>query len=197
MKQNFNSFRNILLLSSVVFTTELFSVSGYSEVLHDKKYTTNTKTSKVFQKQISGLNDEAQDSFILGKSFFTIPWVEAPSATTARDGLGPLFNANTCINCHPKNAIGSVYNKNNNISRNYVTRLSIPSNGSFKHKEMLKYAGFVEEPIYGQQISINGVEGVPYEAKSIITYKNINITYPDGEKIILKKPLQGVESLVT
>jgi CxxC motif-containing protein (DUF1111 family) len=193
MKQNFNSFKRLLMMSSVVFTTGLFAVSDTTQKVYDKKYTTLTKTNKVFMKQVHGLNDEEQDQFMLGKSFFTIPWVEAPSATTARDGLGPLFNSNTCVNCHPKNAIGSVYNKNNNISRNYVTRLSIPSNGSFEHKKMLQYSGFIEEPIYGEQISINGVQGVPFEAKPVITYKNITVTYPDGEKVILKQPLNGVE----
>jgi CxxC motif-containing protein (DUF1111 family) len=37
------------------------------------------------------------------------------------------------------------------------------------------------------------VLGVPYEAKSIIKYENITVTYPEGESVILKKPLQGVE----
>ena len=193
MKQNFKSFKSLLLISSVVFTTGLFAVSEHTQKSYDNKYTTSTNTKKVFMKQVGGLNYEEQDKFMLGRSFFTIPWVEAPSATTARDGLGPLFNSNTCVNCHPNNAIGSVYTKNNNISRNYVTRLSIPSNGSFEHKKMLKYSGFIEEPIYGEQISINGVPGVPYEAKSHIKYENITITYPDGKSVILKKPLQGVE----
>ena len=194
MKQNFNSFKSLLLMSSVVFTTGLLAFSETMQNKLDKKYTTTSQTKKVFMKQVGGLNDEEQDSFMLGRSFFTIPWVEAPSATTARDGLGPLFNSNTCINCHPNNAIGSVYNKNNNISRNYVTRLSIPSNGSFEHKKMLQYSGFVKEPTYGEQISINGVQGVPYEAKPVIKYKDITVTYPDGKKVILKQPLQGIDN---
>ena len=194
MKQNFNSFKSLILMSSVVFTTGLFSVEQSIQQQFDKKYTTTINSNKVFMKQVRGLNDEEKDKFILGKSFFTIPWVEAPSATTARDGLGPLFNSNTCINCHPKNGIGSVYNKNNNISRHYVSRLSIPSNGSFEHKKMLRFSGFVEEPKYGEQISINGVHGVPYEAKAVIKYKNKTVTYPDGEQVILKQPLRGVEN---
>ena len=193
MKQSFNSFKSLVLISSVVFTTGLLAIQENIQKTYDNKYTTSSNTKKVFMKQVSGLNDEEQDRFMLGKSFFTIPWVEAPSATTARDGLGPLFNSNTCVNCHPNNAIGSVYTKNNNISRNYVTRLSIPSNGSFEHKKMSKYSGFIEEPIYGEQISINGVPGVPYEAKSVIKYENITVTYPDGKSVILKKPLQGVD----
>ena len=162
--------------------------------MFDKKYTTNKISKKLFMKQISGLNNEEQDMFLLGRSFFTVPWVEAPSATTARDGLGPLFNSNTCVNCHPNNGIGSIYNKNGNISRDYVTRLSIPSNGSDKHNEMLKYSGFIQEPTYGGQISINGVYGVKYEAKPLIKYEDILFTYPDGHKVVLKKPLQGVDN---
>ena len=199
MKQNCNSFRSLIFLSSVVFTTGLFSVSTQVQTqnLYDTKYTTNTNTNKVFMQQINGLNDIEQDSFMLGRSFFTIPWVEAPSATTARDGLGPLFSANTCINCHPRNGVGTLYNKNNSISRNLIVRLSIPSNGSEEHMHKEKYSGFVQEPTYGSQISINGVRGVPYEAKPKIKYENITITYPDKEQVILKKPLQGVENQLT
>ncbi|MCF4992982.1 thiol oxidoreductase, partial [Pseudomonas gessardii] len=32
--------------------------------------------------------------FSVGNSFFRNPWVIAPATTTARDGLGPLFNTN-------------------------------------------------------------------------------------------------------
>ena len=143
-------------------------------------------------QQVSGLKDEEQDSFILGKSFFTIPWVEAPSATTARDGLGPLFSANTCISCHPKNSRSSVYNKNHNISRGYVSRLCIPSDGSKEHQNMLNHYGFIPEPTYGSQISINGVYGVSFEAKPIIEYKKVLVEYPDGRKTTLQQPLDGV-----
>ncbi|MFT5605669.1 MAG: CxxC motif-containing protein (DUF1111 family) [Paracoccaceae bacterium] len=35
-----------------------------------------------------------------GASFFHKPWVTAPSTTSDRDGLGPLFNAHSCVSCH-------------------------------------------------------------------------------------------------
>lgn len=166
--------------------------AGMQETL-DKKYTTNRHDTKVFMQSFSALNDTQQDTFMLGKSFFTVPWVEAPAATTARDGLGPLFSANTCISCHPKNGRGSLLNTNNSISRAYVTRLSIPSNGSLIHQEMLRYSGFVQEPNYGAQISINGIEAVAFEAKPRITYKNLRVTYPDKTTVMLKKPLSGAK----
>jgi hypothetical protein len=39
-------------------------------------------------------------AFYSGNSFFNQAWVEAPASTTARDGLGPLFNARSCSGCH-------------------------------------------------------------------------------------------------
>ncbi len=70
--------------------------------------------------------------------FFRIPWVEAPSATTARDGLGPLFNANTCTSCHPNNAYTNVFTSNGEVNRAMVVRLSVPSNSSKEHQHYLK-----------------------------------------------------------
>ena len=137
---------------------------------------------------ISSLNNDEIDTFVLGKSFFRTPWVEAPSATTARDGLGPLFSANTCISCHPKNGKGSVYNNKGQISRSLVTRLSISQNRDTK-------IGFTPEPIYGAQLSINAIHGVPYEGKPSRSYIDKAIVLNGGKKVILHQPIYGVTDL--
>lgn len=46
------------------------------------------------------LDADARLAFYSGFSFFRSPWVAAPSSTTARDGLGPLFNSHSCDGCH-------------------------------------------------------------------------------------------------
>ncbi len=192
MKQKSNQNRFLQLSSVVMLTAGLFGVLEASSLQksYDKIYTTKTQNRTLFTKKISGLNDEELDSFILGKSFFRIPWVEAPSATTARDGLGPLFGANTCITCHPNNGIAPKYNKKGSPARGYVARLSIPSNSSKNHQEQLRYSGFVAEPMYGTQISLNGSKNVPFEARTIIKYEEKLVLYPDGKKITLSKPLK-------
>lgn len=174
--------KSIKILSLVAFfATGLFAVNNSA-------YFTKAGYKKSFSKPYSNLNDEQLDIFMLGRSFFTIPWVESPSATTARDGLGPLFDANTCVSCHPNNALGSVYNKKGNISRSMVIRLSILSNNSKEHNDIVKKAGFVPEPIYGAQVSLNGTKDVPFEAKLKIEYENKYVTYPDGQTVVLSKP---------
>lgn len=142
------------------------------------------------QSPLSPLGDSELDTFVLGRSFFRTPWVEAPSATTARDGLGPLFSANTCISCHPKNGKGRVYSDSGNISRSLVTRLSIDNNKSRDEK-----IGFAPEPTYGSQLSINGVYGVPYEGKPTREYSYKVVRAGKDRNATLRKPIYGVKDL--
>jgi len=185
-KQNFslNTLQKIILTKSLVaiFATGLFAVNSGG------KYFSSNKNKSLLLKPSHKLSDEEYDQFILGRSFFVIPWVEAPSATTARDGLGPLFNSNTCVSCHPRNGRGTLYNKNGNFARSLVARLSIPSNGSKEHELLKTKMGFVPEPTYGAQVSINGVHGVPFEAKPDITYEELEVKFPDGEIDTILKP---------
>ncbi len=116
------------------------------------------------------LSEIEEDKFILGKSFFEKPWVATPSSTTARDGLGPLFNGNTCISCHPKNGRGGV------DSRSLVVRLNNDKN-------------------YGNQISINAISGVDFEASLSLIFQHKIITYPDGRKVKLRKPIVKLDNL--
>lgn len=183
-KFNLSLLQKALLAKSLVaiFATGLFAVNT------EGKYFSSEKNSSLLQKPVSGLSDEQYDQFILGRSFFVIPWVEAPSATTARDGLGPLFNSNTCVSCHPKNGRGNLYNNKMKPSRSLVARLSIPSNGSKEHKEYLEKQGFVPEPTYGSQISVNGIHGVPFEARVDVKFEELKVTFPDGEVDTILKP---------
>ena len=139
------------------------------------------------QEPISWLSDDEFDRFVLGKSFFRIPWVEAPSATTARDGLGPLFSANTCISCHPQNGKGSVYNKKGQIARSLVTRLSI----AHKYDSNPKL-GFTPEPKYGAQLSINAIHGVAPEGKPSRRYIEKIVILSENRKVVLDNYIVGV-----
>jgi CxxC motif-containing protein (DUF1111 family) len=184
---NFISIFNKSLVA--IFAIGLLFVNLYGQNF------SNNKDKSLLLKPAKKLNDEDYDKLILGRSFFTIPWVEAPSATTARDGLGPLFNANTCVSCHPRNGRGTLYNKNNSLSRALVVRASISSNKSIEHESFKAKIGFVPEPTYGAQISINGTREVAFEAKPKITYEELEVKFFDGEIVKLLKPKYSLENL--
>ncbi len=160
----------------------------------DEKYISNNKDSKLLLKQRDGLNDEEKDTFILGRSFFNIPWVKAPSITSARDGLGPLFNANSCISCHPNNSKGTLFNKDFTVSRALVARLS--TNKKLEnHDEVFFKKGFIPHEVYGEQLAINAVFGVPFEGNIKVEFEEKIVVLNDGEKITLQKPKYFLENL--
>ena len=190
-KHNFNSYLKTILKKNLIAILAIgfFSINVYS------KNISSNKDQSLLLKPIDGLNNEEYDSFILGRSFFTIPWVEAPSATTARDGLGPLFNSNTCMSCHPSNGRGNLYNSKNQFSRNLIPKLSIRNNNSKKHKNILKTNALITEPTYGGQISINANHGIKFEAKTNIRFEEIKVKFPDGEIDTILKPIYALKDL--
>ena len=134
------------------------------------------------------LSGAAYDEWMLGKSFFSIPWVEAPSATTARDGLGPHFNANTCNSCHVDNGSAPTLNASREPLRALVFKLTQPA----RHGERWQVDNVetplhdsVADPVYGVQIAINGNGKVRPEARTRLRVEPVPFTYPDGRKRVL------------
>lgn len=115
---------------------------------------THDRGPKALTHLQSGLSAEQEELFFLGRSFTNVPWVEAPAATTARDGLGPLFNANTCVACHTQNGAGGGYGPQGEPPRSSVVQL---------HNFDKLQQAWKGDPIYGPQMSINGNRDVPFE----------------------------------
>ena len=62
-------------------------------------------SSSLWVKPNAGLNSKEKLDFWTGFGLFRDPWVKSPASTKGRDGLGPLFNARACMDCH-KNGSG-------------------------------------------------------------------------------------------
>jgi len=155
---------------------------------------TTDRSARALSHAQAGLDDDSLDQFSLGRSFFTIPWVEAPSATTARDGLGPLFNANSCASCHKNNGGGAASTQGGkSLSRSIVIKLGQKVDALSNQINL--NAGFKPDPVYGGQLAINGTSDVPFEGQVTVTIDNRVFTYPDGRQVTLMKPLFSVSQL--
>jgi len=150
--------------------------------------------SKRAFSHIQKLSDDEDDRAFLGKSFFSKPWVEAPAATTARDGLGPLFSANSCKHCHPNNGAGVAQEKDGGVHRSLVMRLSLVSKKKINNDLVMKN-GFIPEPTYGVQLSFNGTGDVKYEGSVSLSYVRVDGKYADGESYTLYEPHYEVKEL--
>ncbi|MHC8307084.1 di-heme oxidoreductase family protein [Pseudomonas sp. PB3P13] len=131
--------------------------------------------------------------FSVGNSFFRNPWVIAPSTTTARDGLGPLFNTNACQNCHIKDGRGHPPTPDAINAVSMLVRLSIPDSPAYA--KVIEQLGVVPEPVYGGQFQDMSVPGVIPEGKVRVDYTSVPVRFKDGSQVELQKPTLQITQL--
>jgi CxxC motif-containing protein (DUF1111 family) len=131
--------------------------------------------------------------FSVGNSFFRNPWVIAPSTTTARDGLGPLFNTNACQNCHIKDGRGHPPTPDAANAVSMLVRLSIPDAPAYA--KVIEQLGVVPEPVYGGQFQDMAVPGVVPEGKVRVDYTPVAVRFKDGAEVELRKPTLNITQL--
>ncbi|QBZ91456.1 c-type cytochrome [Pseudomonas viciae] len=131
--------------------------------------------------------------FSVGNSFFRSPWVIAPSTTTARDGLGPLFNTNACQNCHVKDGRGHPPAPDATSAVSMLVRLSIPDAPAYT--KVIEQLGVVPEPVYGGQLQDMSVPGVAPEGKVRVDYTPVPVRFKDGTVVELRKPSLQITQL--
>ncbi len=148
------------------------------------------------------LPEAARPAFYAGKALAGQPWVKAPTTTTARDGLGPLYNARSCLACHQNGGRGKMPVTSEEVLFSGFLRLSVPGEDAVY--------GVVPEPVYGDQLQTQSVSlrhqlglsaesndagEVQPEAAVFIDWALREFRYPDGELVTLRYPLPRVEQL--
>lgn len=128
--------------------------------------------------------DEAGD-FAVGNNLFGDNWVMAPSSTSARDGLGPVYNALSCGSCHFNDGRGRPPESGEMVSM--LVRLSVP--GSDAH------GGPLGEPVYGGQFQPRSITGVPAEGGTDLTWEEVPGAYADGTTYSLRHPVLAFHDL--
>jgi CxxC motif-containing protein (DUF1111 family) len=144
-------------------------------------------TQEAFGFFASNLTQNEQSDFGIGNSFFRQSWVSSPASTTARDGLGPFFNANNCSSCHFKDGRGRPPAFDGQLGRGLLLRLSLagshPNGSAFS------------DPIYGNQLQDNAILGQVIKGKYTIAYQTITETLADGTIVELQKPIYQINTL--
>ena len=139
-----------------------------------------------FSQPSANLSPIRRLDFSVGNSFFHNPWVIAPATTTARDGLGPLFNTNACQNCHVRDGRGHPPAPDAVSAVSMLVRLSIPNDPAYA--KVIEQQGVVPEPVYGAQLQDMAVPGVAPEGKVRVDYEPQIVRFKDGTEVELRKP---------
>ncbi|VVO73675.1 hypothetical protein PS876_01428 [Pseudomonas fluorescens] len=155
--------------------------------------TVRKSDQNAFSLPSANLPPSRRVDFSVGNSFFRSPWVTAPSTTTARDGLGPLFNTNACQNCHIKDGRGHLPPPDAANSVSMLVRLSIPD--APQYAKVIEQLGVVPEPVYGGQFQDMAVPGVVPEGKVRVEYTPVSVRFKDGSEVELRKPVLQITQL--
>ena len=137
-----------------------------------------------FSLPAANLSFSGRSDFSVGNGVFRKLWVAAPSSTTASDGLGPLFNARGCQNCHLKDGRGHPPEPGAaKPAESFILGLSVPG------------AGAAPEPVYGSQLHDFAVPGLPAEGRVRVTYSERKVELAGGEQASLRVPHYEVVEL--
>ncbi|HLT39802.1 MAG TPA: di-heme oxidoredictase family protein [Enhygromyxa sp.] len=150
------------------------------EALSGGETTVFESGARAFMLSARNLDPAHQREFFVGNSFFNKNWVIAPSSTTARDGLGPTFNARSCSACHFKDGRGRPPLDADEPMLSMLVRLSVPGVDA--------HGGPLPEPNYGGQLQPDAIPGVAPEGRAVVHWQELPGSYADGEPFSLRRP---------
>ncbi len=148
-------------------------------------------TSDAFSQFSGNMPFEHQLNFNLGNALFTKTWVAAPASTLASDGLGPMFNARGCQDCHLKDGRGHVPAAGE-VAVSMFLRLSIP--GGLEPAEIKEWLATLPEPTFGGQLQNFAPAGMAAEGRMEIDYTPLPVTLADGSVVTLRAPVYSVST---
>lgn len=149
--------------------------------------------SNAFSLPSANLSPVRRMDFFVGNSFFRNPWKVATAQQHVRDGLGPLFNTDTCQSCHIKDGRGHPPTTTAGPSVSMLVRLSIPAGPADAYQRTR--SGVVPEPTYGAQLQDAVIPGHRPEGQVRVEYTEIPVIFSDRTEISVRKPSLHIDTL--
>ncbi len=158
----------------------------------------STDTSNAFSLSSGNMGFRKELDFKIGNSIFRRLWTSAPSSTDASDGLGPLFNARGCQNCHFKDGRGQPPTEVSDRPgrTGMLFRLSVPPKTEADTALLAsRKVNSLPDPMYGGQLQDFSIQGFEPEGKVKVTYEEKEVTLAGGETVSLRAPAYELADL--
>lgn len=148
----------------------------------------SNSTDEAFNKPFPSISNLDRITFESGDFVFGRAWVPSQEVgNDSKDGLGPLFNAESCNSCHVSDGRSRPPEVVSGPLGGLLLRLSIQ--GTDDH------GGPVGDPNYGGQFNDQALSGQLSEGSISIDYTTISGNYDDGTSYELTKPTYGFSLL--
>ncbi len=132
-----------------------------------------------FSSPARNLPPQLRQRFFDGNKLFNAVWAAPPNDDTEFVGLGPIFNAPSCIACHARDGRGAPPENDAPMTKMLV-RISVAGADD--------RGGPLGHPRWGLQINDKAVPGVAPEGQVRITYREVAGSYGDGTPFSLRAP---------
>ena len=149
--------------------------------------TTHEINRNAFSQPAANLDVQRRGEFFIGNAFFNSAWIVAPATAGARDGLGPLFNARSCDQCHNNDGRGAPPLKPKERPIGLVLQFATPTPGSNNEPGI--------DPHYGSNFNPFAIGNIPAEGTVHIEWREIEGKYADGSTYTLTAPTYVFEEL--
>ena len=144
------------------------------------------RDADAFSQPSGNMSFDRELEFKVGNGLFRKLWVSAPSSTRASDGLGPLYNARGCQNCHLKDGRGHPPAGPDDAAVSMFLRVSVP--GGPGVAEIEDWIATAPEPTYGEQLQDFGTPGHPAEYRLDVRWQDQTVPLAGGETVQLRQP---------
>lgn len=131
------------------------------------------------------LTPREQDEFEKGFAVFNTEWVPAGSPSGRIDGLGPVFNLQSCDACHNSRRRGGGPQTSGDVPSDLVIQLGRQQQGRLTR-------GSVN---YGYVLNSSAIPRLKPEGRVIVSYHMLHRTLADGSSVELREPRYHVSEL--
>jgi CxxC motif-containing protein (DUF1111 family) len=142
--------------------------------------TVHIANRKAFSQPAANLDVQRRAEFFMGNAFFNSPWVVAPASASARDGLGPLFNARSCDACHNNDGRGRPPERADERLVSLVIQFATPTPGANNAPGA--------DPRYGVNLNPFAIGTIKAEGNVVIQHRDIHGKFADGTGYVLQAP---------
>ncbi len=133
--------------------------------------------AKAFSAPLAGLSPAQEVDFKLGNALFRAEWQPATADAGVFSGLGPLYNARSCAQCHIHDGRGIAPDGPDQGAGSLLLRLG------------------PKDPDYGGQLQDFAVEGAKAEYRLRVSYHSRRVQLADGTAITLRQPRYDLTAL--
>jgi CxxC motif-containing protein (DUF1111 family) len=147
------------------------------------------ESAEAFTNHLLNLTDAQLAQFDEGDELFEQVFIRASEdgSDAPDDGLGPVFNADSCDSCHVEDGRGRPPLFPGETESGFLIRLA--------RAERNINGGTLPDPIYGGQLQDLSLDGIATEGSILIEYTEIPGTFADGTAYSLRQPGYTIQGL--